>query len=657
MPLNVLPSEPGRTIRRSKSAPRRAAVLVLVHLAIAAHITHWLVSGRTVTPVEPSEAAAFANSGIVNTGLVFFAAMILVTAVFGRFFCGWACHLVALQDGARSLLARFGRRPTLIRSRLLAWVPWIACLYAFVWPAVRRYLATDSLAVTATEFTTGEFWATFPGWVVGGLTFLICGVATVYFLGAKGFCTYACPYGALFSAAEKVAPLRIRVTDACEGCGHCTAVCTSNVRVHEEVRDFGMVVDSGCMKCLDCVSVCPNDALYYGVGRLPFAARGTERGRVLARYSLTLGEELVAGGSALAAFLVVHGLYGMVPFLLALGIAGLVGAWMLIAWRLWKRRDVTLKSWPLKRKGVVQLSGWVFLALVAALTVIWGHSAVVRWSEWRGEQAVRATAAYQGAVFDLTASPAPLPAALRQRAAEGAQAYARAAEIGLMASRGATARAAALNALVGREEAARRLALAAIETDELAARMHLLLGRYAFEAGDGISARDRFEKAAAADPHESRAWTNLGVVAVSEGDLAGARRAFQRQRVDFGDSPAVLYHLGLVSALEGDLDAAIAGFRATLDLDPRHLPALENLAGTLAAAGDLEESAAAYERAVEINPRDAETRVRFADVLSMLGRWRGAEQQLRAAAEMRPGWPPVEERLAAVRREAESSGN
>ena len=31
------------------------------------------------------------------------------------------------------------------------------------------------------------------------------------------------------------------MTDACEGCGHCTAVCSSNVRVHAEVRDFGLV--------------------------------------------------------------------------------------------------------------------------------------------------------------------------------------------------------------------------------------------------------------------------------------------------------------------------------------------------------------------------------------------------------------------------------
>ena len=28
-----------------------------------------------------------------------------------------------------------------------------------------------------------------------------------------------------------------------------------------------MVVDPGCMKCMDCISVCPNDALYFGFGK------------------------------------------------------------------------------------------------------------------------------------------------------------------------------------------------------------------------------------------------------------------------------------------------------------------------------------------------------------------------------------------------------
>ncbi len=48
-------------------------MLIGIHLLIGIHITHWLVTGRSVTPVEPSEAMAFARAGVVNAGLIFFA--------------------------------------------------------------------------------------------------------------------------------------------------------------------------------------------------------------------------------------------------------------------------------------------------------------------------------------------------------------------------------------------------------------------------------------------------------------------------------------------------------------------------------------------------------------------------------------------------------
>ena len=258
--------DPPAPLRPSRTSRWRAAVLIGVHLLIALHITHWLVTGRSVTPVEPSEAMAFARAGIINAGLLFFLVTIALTLVFGRLFCGWACHLVALQDLSRWLLAKVGIRPRPLRSRLLAWVPMLAFVYMFLWPVVYRLWIGDSFARTHLELTTAHFWATFPGWAIVTLTFVICGFVIVYLLGAKGFCTYACPYGAAFALADRVAPMRVRVTDACRGCAHCTASCTSNVDVAGEVRQFGMVVDDGCMKCLDCVSVCPNEALYYGRG-------------------------------------------------------------------------------------------------------------------------------------------------------------------------------------------------------------------------------------------------------------------------------------------------------------------------------------------------------------------------------------------------------
>lgn len=336
------------SIRPSRTSKWRAAVLIGIHLFIGVHITHWLVTGRSVTPVEPSEAMAFSRAGVVNAGLIFFCVTIVLTLFFGRLFCGWACHLVALQDLSRWLLAKVGIRPKPLRSRMLRWVPFIAFFYMFLWPALYRLWARLPFSQFQLELTTEHFWATFPGWTIGALTFLICGFVIVYFLGAKGFCTYACPYGAVFTLADRVAPMRIRVTDACQGCGHCTASCTSNVQVKNEVAQFGMVVDDGCMKCLDCVSVCPNDALYYGLGPSRRAVKAAVLEPRLQKRALTWTEEIVLGLGFSAAFFTFRGLYGVVPFLMALGLSAVLAFLVLTAVRLVIRRHLSLRRFRLK---------------------------------------------------------------------------------------------------------------------------------------------------------------------------------------------------------------------------------------------------------------------------------------------------------------------
>ncbi|HEX9792734.1 MAG TPA: 4Fe-4S binding protein, partial [Planctomycetota bacterium] len=359
--MNAAQAEPSRPrIRPSRSGRRRAFVLGGVHLLLFAHLLHWWWSGRTLTPLEPSEGMEFSKQGVVNAGLLFFAAAGLSTLVFGRYFCGWACHLVALQDLCRWMLLKVGIRPKPLRSRALLWVPAGAFLYMFVWPLLYRSWVGDDLGVRAVHLTTTSFWATFPGPIVAVVTFLVCGFAAVYFLGAKGFCTYACPYGALFGAVDRFAPGRIRVTDACEGCGHCTAVCSSNVVVHAEVRDFGMVVDPGCMKCMDCVSVCPNDALYFGFGRP--AAFAAPRVAVPSVRKAEHGwrEEAALGALFLLAFTAFRGLYGVVPFLLALGLGAIVACLALQALRMIYRRDVRLARWVLKSGGRLRPAGRCF---------------------------------------------------------------------------------------------------------------------------------------------------------------------------------------------------------------------------------------------------------------------------------------------------------
>ena len=348
--LPVVAHEPGcGPVRPSSRTWKRALVLLLVHGLIALHLVHWRMSGRTLTPLEPSEAGETILTGAVNAGFVFFVLLILSTLVFGRFFCGWACHVVAYQDACAWLLAKLGLKPRPIRARLLALVPFLVAAEMFVLPSLVRRRFFPELSW---HLTTDSYWERFPGFWIGALTLLVAGALVVWFFGAKGFCTYGCPYGAIFGVAERVAPGRIRVTDACEGCGHCTAVCTSNVRVHLEVREHGMVVDSGCMKCLDCVASCPKEALYFGFGKLPALAQRARRA-----YDFGWTEELLMAAVFLAAAYSFRGLYGAVPLLLAVGLALLVAGLAVVLVRLARRRELRFQHLVLRAGGRVTWGG------------------------------------------------------------------------------------------------------------------------------------------------------------------------------------------------------------------------------------------------------------------------------------------------------------
>src|SRR5688572_23283348 len=387
LPVLGNPPVPEGAIRRSKVSRRRAAALIALNVLMIAHVIQWRVMGRTISPIEPSESMYTLQNGFVNAGFIFFTLAILATLVFGRFVCGWGCHVLALQDFCAWLMKKLGITPKPFRSRLLVFVPLLAALYMFVWPTAVRFFSKPKDAPLVPPFTnhlvTTEFWATFPPVAVAIPFLFICGFMTVYFLGSKGFCTYACPYGGFFVLADKVAPGKIRVTDACNQCGHCTAVCTSNVRVHAEVKQYGMVVDPGCMKCMDCVSVCPNDALYFGFGKPSIAVPR----QAPTQHPLTWPEEIVGALVFLGSFLAVRGVYQLVPFLMALGCAAVTTFLTLKTWRLIRSRDLSFYRFNLKSAGKIQTAGWAFLSFAILWLGLTAHSGWVRYHEFQGDRA------------------------------------------------------------------------------------------------------------------------------------------------------------------------------------------------------------------------------------------------------------------------------
>ncbi|MCA8964914.1 MAG: 4Fe-4S binding protein [Planctomycetes bacterium] len=367
-------------VATSKMTRWRAAALIGVHVLIGLHVWYWLSTGRAITPVEPSEAMQTVEQGRINAGFVLFAALIGSTLVFGRFFCGWACHVVALQDLSAWLLARVGLKPRPVRSRLLVFAPWVVAFVMFGWPVVQQWLGERQLPSPSDwewALTTDDLWKTFPGPIMAIGTVVVVGFLIVWWLGAKGFCTYGCPYGAFFAVADRFAPTRIKVTDACDACGHCTNVCTSNVRVHEEVARHRQIVDPGCMKCLDCVSVCPKDALYVGFAApKPFVL---SQQRITARGDFTWPEEVLLAAVAIVAtqWTFRGAWFGEgVPFLMAVGLGVITAVLALLFVRLLLRAELTFQHTPLRAAGKLTRAGRFTLVLLAAWLAFAAHTFV-----------------------------------------------------------------------------------------------------------------------------------------------------------------------------------------------------------------------------------------------------------------------------------------
>ncbi len=606
LPVLANPPSNGEKAARkdSKVSKWRAAALIALNVLMAAHIIQWWLMGRTVSPIEPSESMYTLQNGAINAGFIFFSLAILATLILGRFVCGWGCHILALQDLCAWLLNKIGLKPRAFRSRLLVFVPLIVALYMFVWPVFYRWVVKPPSQPLFPNFAnhlmTTEFWATFPPiWVAIPFLF-VCGFMTVYFLGSKGFCTYACPYGGFFGVADKVAPGRIRVTDACNNCGHCTAVCTSNVIVHAEVKEYGMVVDPGCMKCMDCVSVCPNDALYFGFGKPAVAVKKT----VARNYSLTWPEEFAAAIIFFLSFLAVWDVYQLVPMLMALGIACVSTFLALRLYRLIFARDLFFYRYNLRSSGKIKPAGIVFGVLALAWLGLNIHSGWVRYHERAGAIAFEKVRVPDELALARTDVKPWLAQADLRNIEEGRRHFHDAVDLGIFTNKEALSKYAWLEYLAGDTERSVQLLTRAAEVQTGQGRALSLYYRGAI-----LNRLGRYDQALSSLNDALNERPDL-VLAVEEK----------------GES---LWHLGQKSE-------AVAAWKEALRQNPR-LPLANNMLAYALRQTGYEADAAGFEKLADQNtPADPLFHWMVGLRLENAGMTELAEKHFRTAGEMNP---------------------
>jgi tetratricopeptide (TPR) repeat protein/ferredoxin len=473
----------------------------------------------------------------------------------------------------------------------------------FVWPVVYRFFSQPHeplIPKFTNHLVTTNFWQTFPSVAVAIPFLFVCGFMTVYFLGQKGFCTYACPYGGFFGLADKFSPGKIRVTPACNQCGHCTATCTSNVMVHAEVKQYGMVVDPGCMKCMDCVSVCPNDALYFGFGKPPILV--PKSNAIKRSYSLTWPEEIIGALVFPGSLVAVRGVYALVPFLMSLGWAAVTTFLTLKMWRLLRARELSFYRFNLKSAGELRKGGWAFAIFACCWIGLTAHSGWVRYHEFLGNYAFQKIQIPDELAL-AQANPARwLSSADRQNIVNGKKHYDAASRAGLFANSEALPKLAWFEYLLGNtQQSVQLLGQAAVRQNGESKALSL------YYRGAILNRVGRYEEARA----------SLDEALAVRDDLILARQ-------EKGES---LWQLGRH-------DEAISVWTDAVQRNPRLALVNNELAGAERSLGKLEQASAHEKQADQFTPDNAFYHWMLGRRLQDLGMTELAEKHFRQAEQL-----------------------
>lgn len=193
--------------------------------------------------------------------IVLVVSMLVITAIMGRFFCGFLCAFGSMGDffwfiGSKLKLRRpkIGERT----DRALKAVKYVLLvgIVLLVWT-----FGLSILSGTQNPWTVFGMYASYKGWSdLSALVSVGAALLVLIILGSmyieRFFCRYLCPLGAVFAVVSRFRLFRIRKPGAyCGACRACTKKCSMGISLY----NVDVVTSAECIDCMNCVSVCPRD--------------------------------------------------------------------------------------------------------------------------------------------------------------------------------------------------------------------------------------------------------------------------------------------------------------------------------------------------------------------------------------------------------------
>jgi len=194
-------------------------------------------------------------------GLFIFVAILSVSFFVGKSFCSWICPVGFISEmvgdfGEKIQKKIFKRKIVLPKYldyplRSLKYLILLFFVYAIMgMTAISLSNFLDAPYNIMSDVKMYYFFAK-----ISQFSLIVIGSLFVLSIIIRNFwCRYLCPYGALLGIFSILSFNKIkRNTETCTDCGHCTAVCPSNIKVHK----VKTVISDECVSCLKCIDSCP----------------------------------------------------------------------------------------------------------------------------------------------------------------------------------------------------------------------------------------------------------------------------------------------------------------------------------------------------------------------------------------------------------------
>ncbi len=173
--------------------------------------------------------------------------IIILTLLYGRFYCSILCPYGIIQELAAIVLKKENEY---IKSYPVKY--FIA--------AVVFGILTGASAFAIRYLEPYTYFGSAFSLSILGIFALIAVIALVFFKN-RFFCTNICPAGAVLGLLSKISLNKIYIKDNCISCGQCERNCPSGSINAAE----GTVDNETCVKCLKCIGLCPKSAIKYEI--------------------------------------------------------------------------------------------------------------------------------------------------------------------------------------------------------------------------------------------------------------------------------------------------------------------------------------------------------------------------------------------------------